>query len=337
MEPGLAAESAHRLAERVRTMTYVLAAGFALGCAVATAGLSALRPSPAQIPRTSPAKPGRKDAGKAAPVRPGWWPVLSSTVRKFNEDRIPATAAGMTFFFLLAAFPALSAVVSLYGLAADAADVQKQIGYLEGVAPPQALHVLTQFLEPLARAGSSGLSLAFAVSLAVSIWSANSGMKAMISALNIAYEVREQRGLVRLNLVSLAFTAGGMLLAVLTLAAVVSAPQVLAALQLRPVADLAWLRWPILLGLVIGPLALLYRFAPERGQAHWRSIVPGAVVAGLAWIAMSALFSWYVANFGHYDRTYGSLGAIVAALTWVWFSLLVVLFGAELNAALERR
>jgi membrane protein len=243
----------------------------------------------------------------------------------------------VTFFFLLALFPALSAFVSLYGLIADAADAQRQIAGLAGLMPGGAIKVLSDNLQRLANTNSGGLSLAFAVSLAVSVWSANSGVKALIAGLNVAYEAKERRGFIRLNLVSLAFTVGAIALAVVMLGVVVVAPAILGALQLDPDGGFALLRWPLLFVLVAGLLAVLYRFAPSRAQPQWRWITPGGGFAALAWIAMSALFSWYVENVGHYDRTYGSLGAIVGFLTWVWLSLMVVMIGAELNAALEAR
>jgi membrane protein len=189
----------------------------------------------------------------------------------------------------------------------------------------------------LAGADHGKLGLAFAVSLLISLWSSTSGIKALMEGLNVAYETREQRGFLSLNLVALAFTLTGIAVAIVAIGVVAAAPGLLDRVGLVHLGALAFLRWPAFFVLTSLLLSVLFRYAPSRGPVPWRWVTPGGVVAALAWMAMSALFSWYVANFGHYDRTYGSLGAIVGFLTWIWLSLMVVLFGAELNAEIERR
>ncbi len=276
----------------------------------------------------------------AAPVAHGGgslWAVAFRAGRAFIEDRIPAAAAAVTFYFLLALFPALSAFVSLYGLVGDVEGARRQVVGLTGMLPAGAIVVLGEQLARLAAANHGTLGMAFAVSLAVSIWSANAGVKALIAGLNIAYEVKENRGFIRLNLVSLAFTVGAILLSIVLVGAVVDTPWLLAKLGAPGWEDFSLARWPALLIVSVLTIAVLYRFAPAQRAGRWRWITPGSVMAALGWMAMSAAFSCLVANFGHYDRTYGSLGAIVGFLTWIWLSLMIVLAGAELNCEIERR
>jgi membrane protein len=262
--------------------------------------------------------------------------VFVSSIQEFSKDRIAAAAAAVTFYVLLALFPAISAFASIYGLFADVGDVRRLLDQLDGLLPSGALSVLSDTLLRLTSASHGKLGLAFAVSLVVSIWSSNAGIKALFAGLNVAYEARERRNFIRLNLVSLAFTAGGILISALVIGAVIAAPATFARHGYAALPQVALLRWPIFLIVATTVFSLIYRFGPCGPHPHWRWITPGGFVAALSWVAMSALFSWYVAHFGSYDRTYGSLGAIVGFLTWIWLSLMVVLFGAELNSELEK-
>ena len=278
-----------------------------------------------------------KRRGSPADAAPqGWFDIVKLSVRKFLDDRIQAVAAAVTFYFLLAIFPALSAFVSLYGLIADVQDAERQISAMAGLLPGGAISVIGDELTRLTAADHGALGFAFAVSLVISIWSANAGVKALIDGLNVAYEAREHRNFVHLTLVSLGFTVGVIVAAIVGMVVLAAAPEVLARIGLHGLAGLGLLRWPALFVAAAVFFAVLYRFAPCRPKARWRWITPGGVIAALAWVIVSALFTWYVSNFGHYDKTYGSLGAIVGFLTWIWLSTMVLLFGAELNAAGER-
>lgn len=281
-------------------------------------------------------RPAPKSA-RTEPASKGWRAVLASTVRNFGADRISATAAGVTFFFLLALFPAVSAFASLFGLVASVGDARREVAQFAGLLPAGAVTVLSDALTRFSATGSGTLGIALAISLSVSIWSANAGIKALIDGLNVAYEARERRNLVSLTLTSLVLTASLMLLTVAGLAATLEAPGVLARLGVKDTGLLTLLRWPALLLLVTVLLSALYTLGPCRPRPHWRWITPGSALAAFGWMLMSDLFSWYVANFGHYDKTYGPFGAIVGFLTWVWLSVMVILFGAELNREIERR
>ena len=262
-----------------------------------------------------------------------WGRVLWRTIREFNQDDIPGIAGGVTFFMLLAFFPALTVFVSLYGLFADVATARQHLSAMTGVLPPGALQFVGDEMIRIAGGHSSGLSFALIFGLLLSLWSANSGMKSLIAALNIAYEEKEKRSFLRLNLVSLAFTVSGLVLAVIGIGAVVVLPAIFAALGAGP--SIAALRWPILFAILILGLAVLYRFGPDLTKPQWHWITPGSVVASLAWVAASLALSWYIENFGHYDKTYGSLGAVIGFLMWIWIGIMVVLFGAELNCELD--
>ncbi|HEX4196597.1 MAG TPA: YihY/virulence factor BrkB family protein [Caulobacteraceae bacterium] len=267
----------------------------------------------------------------------GWRQVLVRTVKAFNADQIPSVAAGVTFFALLALFPAIGAFVSLYGLVGDVDAAERQLAQMAGFLPDGAIAVVGDQITRLIAMDHGRLGLTFIIGLAVSIWSANAGVKALISGLNAAYEKRETRGFIALNLLSLSFTFGVVLFAVAAATAAVAAPTLLAALGLEQLESLTWLRWPILLAAMVALLSVLYRYGPCRHPVRWRWITPGGLAAALAWLAMSLGFSWYVGHFGHYNRTYGSLGAVIGFMTWIWLSVTVVLFGAELNSEVEKQ
>ncbi|MGY3548098.1 YihY family inner membrane protein [Bradyrhizobium sp. USDA 4469] len=187
--------------------------------------------------------------------------------------------------------------------------------------------------------GNTALGATFLFGLALAIWSANAGVKAIFDALNVAYEEREKRGFIKLNLITLCFTVGGIVALLLMVAAVVAFPLALDHLGLAPESKLivALARWPLLLVILLVALAILYRFAPSRDQPRWQWLSVGAVTAALLWIAGSALLSWYLSAFANYSATYGSLGAAIGLMTWMWMSAIVIMFGAELNSEIERQ
>ena len=271
-----------------------------------------------------------------APER-GWLDVLRRVYERFSEDRVMSIAGGVTFFALLAIFPAVAALVSIYGLFADPASLNGQVDQLSGVLPSGAIDVVGEQMRRVASQGGTALGLTFLISLAVSLWSANSGMKALFDALNIVYDEKEKRGFFRLNAISLAFTFLGIAFILLALAAVIVLPIVVSYLGLQSALDLAlrYGRWPILFIAIALALAAIYRFGPSRQHAKWRWITWGSATAALLWLAASALFSWYAANFGNFDKTYGTLGAAIGFMMWMWISAMVILAGAELDAELE--
>jgi membrane protein len=247
-------------------------------------------------------------------------------------------AAGVAFYAFLSVFPALAAIVSVYGLLSDPGQVEQQLNALGGVMPSGVREILSDQLRRIAGGSSAALSWGFALSLLLALWSATKGTKSLIEAMNIAYDEQEKRGLFKLNGLALALTMGGVLTMVVALIVVVGIPTVLGLVGLGGIARIAVdvLRWPLLITFVLAALAVVYRLGPAREGASWRWITPGSLFAAMLWLAASIAFSIYVANFGSYEKTYGSLGAVVILLMWFYVGSYVILLGAELNAEVER-
>ncbi|MGZ8363199.1 MAG: YihY/virulence factor BrkB family protein [Caulobacteraceae bacterium] len=279
---------------------------------------------------------GRHATRPSEITRKGWRDILWRTWKEANDDQITRVAGGVTFFGLLALFPALAAFVALYGLFADVAEVRKHLAVLAGVLPHDILVFVGDQLVRIAGQKESGLSFAFIGAVLLSLWSANAGMKALFQGLNIAYDEREKRGIIRLNLVTLAFTVGAVVFMMIALAVVVAVPIVLSFLGLNG-SVMALLRWPALLAGMIAALAVVYRYGPSREHARWRWVTWGGVGASVLWIAGSLAFSLYLTSFAHYDRTYGSFGALIGVMMWLWMSSIIVLLGAELNSEIEHQ
>jgi membrane protein len=276
-------------------------------------------------------------AGWLSRTSPGGWKDIALRTRaKLGVDNIPMIAAGVTFYTILALFPGLAALISIYGLFADAGQVPQHVQALSHVLPGGAVRVLGDQMQALASSAPGGLSLTFAISLIISIWSANGAVKAMMTGLNMAFDKREERGYLKQTVISLAFTFGLLLFGMLTLV-VLGLPAAVDALA-GPEAAVAstMLCWAVLLfGLAVG-LALLYRYGPSRGPVKLRWISWGNSLAVIVWLMVSALFTLYVSNFGHYNKTYGSLGAAVGFMTWIYLSSIVFLAGGELNAQIDQ-
>jgi membrane protein len=269
---------------------------------------------------------------------PWWRAVLIETYEAMNKDRLLAVAAGVVFYGLLAIFPAITALVSSYGLFANASVIQDNLSVLANVLPAGGISIVQ---EQIARIASqpSGLSAGFAIGLMLALWSANAGVKAMIDALNVIEGQDEQRSFVRLNLMSLGMTAGAILFLMLAVGAVVAFPLVMSTFGLKDfTATTTWLiRWPLLLALMVGTLTLFYRFGPNHRSVPRSWFSPGAVIAALLWLAGSAALSFYLSNFADYNATYGSLGAAIGLMMWMWLSTIAVLLGAQLDAVIERK
>ena len=269
----------------------------------------------------------------------GWWNILKRVAADIGRDNISLMAAGVAFYALLSLPPAITTLVALYGLLFDPSQVQTQLAGLEGMIPAEARSVIADQLTAIVRSGSSRLSIGLMVSLAIALWSANSATSAMMQALNVAYVQSERRGVLRYYGSALLLTSASVLFAIASLLLVAGIPAVIGWL---PFADtnkelVAWVRWPVLVVIATVGLAVVYRYAPDRREPRWSWVSWGAVAATLLWLVASALFSLYVREFATYNRTYGSLGAVVVLLMWFWLSAFAVLLGAELNAEMERQ
>lgn len=262
---------------------------------------------------------------------------LRELKEEVDRDRVLAVSAGVTFYAILAIVPAITALISVFGLVLSPAEVPGLLAPVTSLMPAEAATLITAQAERISGTANDTLSLTALIALLIALWSANGGTKALIEALGIAYDVKETRGFVRLNLVSLGFTLAGIGL-VIVLGVLVAALPFLVD-QLGPVGEdlILALRWPVILALLLAVLAAIYYWAPNRSDAEWAWITPGAAVASVGLIVASAGLGWYVGNFGRYDETYGSLAAVVVLMLWIWLSTLMVLLGAEINAELDRR
>ena len=255
-----------------------------------------------------------------------------------NDNRFLAVAAGVVFYSLLAIFPAVAAFVSLCGLVADASTIDAHLSLASGIFPGGAVDILQEQITKLVAKSEAKLSLGFITGLAVAL-SANAGMKAIIDALNVVYDEKEKRSFLKLNLVSLLFTLVAILSLMIALAAIVIAPIIFSIIGLSSLLSLAIvvLRWPLMLVLAAVALAAIYRYGPSRREARWEWLSVGSATAAIGWLISSVLFSWYIANFGAYNATYGSLGAAVGMMMWMWISAIVILLEGELNAEIEHQ
>ncbi len=296
-------------------------------------------PRPEDLRRLQERGRGREASAPWDIPRRGWKDILWRLYAKINDNRLLAVAAGVVFYGILALFPALTALVSVYGFFADASNIDQQVSALSGVLPGGAVDILHEEIKRLAAVHNSGLSFGFAFGLLFALWSANSGMKAIIDALNVAYEEKEKRSFIRLNLISLVMTLVAVVSVMLMIGAVVAAPIILAHVGLGGISKglISLLRWPILFVLVVTGLAALYRYGPSRREPRWQWLSVGGVAAAILWLASSALLSWYIANFGHFNVTYGSLGAAMGMMMWMWISAIAILLGAQLNAEIEHQ
>jgi membrane protein len=297
----------------------------------------------ARGPEGAPAilQPGRgRHAGSPLAIPwAGWRDILWRTYVRTGEDRLLATAAGVVFFGLLAVFPAITALVSSYGLFADPSTIGANLQTLALLLPEGSFQIVQDQIARVLEKGDAALGMTFLFGLALAIWSANAGVKAVIDALNVAYGEREKRGFISLNLLTLAFTTGGIAALLLMVGAVVAVPLALDHLGLAPESRLiiSLARWPLLLVVLLMALGLLYRFGPSRRAARRQWLSAGALGAALLWMASSSALSWYLSNFANYNATYGSLGAAIGLMSWMWMSAIIVLCGAELNAEIEHQ
>jgi membrane protein len=287
--------------------------------------------------------PVRADyAPEGADARTGLWPTLKRTALEFQEDNMTDWAAALTYYGLLSLFPALIALVSVLGLFGDPQTTTKQItDIVTQIGPSSAADTFSGPIESIT-SNRSAAGILFFVGLATALWSASGYIGAFMRASNIAWETPEGRSFFKLRPMQLLVTlVMVVLVAIVAIALVLTGPIVQAVGDSIGVGDTAlqiWdiAKWPVLLGVVILIFSLLYYASPNVKLPGFKFITPGAIFAVLVWLAASALFAFYVANFGSYDKTYGTLGGIVTLLVWLWITNLALLFGLELNAERER-
>lgn len=269
----------------------------------------------------------------------GWWDVILRVKDQISKDNVSLVAAGVAFYGVLALFPGLATLMSLYGLITDPQEVQQQIQSVSNFLPIEAQTLIHEQLVSLTTRGDSALSFGAIFGLVLALWSASKGMSALITSLNIAYNEEEKRSFVKFTALSLGLTIVGIIFIILTLFLITLLPTILNAFGFGESAQtgLSLARWPLLAGIVMGALAVLYRYAPCREKPKWEWVSWGAGVATLLWVIGSSAFAIYANDYSSYNQTYGSLGAAVILLMWVWLTAFIVMLGAELNSELERQ
>ena len=284
-----------------------------------------------------PVAAGRNaDAPHDIPAR-GWLQVLKRVKTESVADNASLLAGGVAFFALLAIVPLLVAALSIWGLFASPTDATRLIRDIATGLPHSAQRLIMQQLRSITRRSNGGLSITAAISLLIALWSASSGTKHLIEAVNAAYDEDEERGFVRVRALALVLTIGAIVFAFVAIALIAVVPTAIADAGVprgaRIVIDIAI--WVLLAFMMMGALAVIYRVGPDRRDPAWRWVSWGAVIATVAWLIGSALFALYASNVGNYDQTYGSLGGVVVLMLWLFLTALVVILGAELNAELE--
>ncbi|MGH8012744.1 MAG: YihY/virulence factor BrkB family protein, partial [Candidatus Binataceae bacterium] len=265
--------------------------------------------------------------------------ILKRVYRSNNDKNLSLLAAGIAFYAMLAIFPALAALVALYGLLANPASIQHEITAIRGVMPAQAQKLIGTYLTSIVSTSPSKLGIGLMVSVVVALYYARSGTVSLIEALNVTYEEEEKRGILHFEMVEIVITVGAAAFVIIALLLIAAWP---AALRFLPFSGGARtigaiVPWPILIALLAAALAATYRFAPSRHQAKWRWVSWGAVAASALWIAGSMGFTFYVAKLGNYGKSFGALGAVVVLLTWLYLTAYAILIGACLDAEMERQ
>ena len=282
---------------------------------------------------------GREARSPAEVPGRGWRDVLLRVKERMSAENLSIIAAGVAFYALMAIFPALVAFVALYGLAFDPQQVAEQVGALGSMLPKEAADILLGELRDLTQTDRTALGTGAIIGIAVALWSASSGVRTLMHALNVTYHENEKRGFIRFYGTALLLTLAALVGFACIVAIIVALPLAAKFLGLGPVADtlVSLVRWPIVAAAAMVGLAVVYRYGPSREKPRWSWVSHGAILATVLWVAGSVLFSLYVSHFGSYNKTYGSAGAVVILLTWLLLSAYVVLIGAEINAESERQ
>ena len=289
--------------------------------------------------RDSATKQGRAAQRPSQLRLADWKAVLLRVWDNLGYHNVYLVAAGIAFFGMLALFPAIGALVGLYGLISDPQAIMAQIETLQEFMPNDAFELVSKQVTELLSNERKALSFASFLSLAIAIWSARLGVGALLDGVNIMYSEENERGFLAYYAISLLLTV---ILVIVVLCAVLAIVVVPAALQtMRFGSQAEWvaavIRWPVVLATVMFGLAMLYRYGPQRTKAKLPWVTWGSVLATALWLLGSLAFSWYVSNFADYNATYGSLGAIVGLMMWFYVSAYAILLGAELNAEMEHQ
>lgn len=298
-------------------------------------------PHPSSGTEAERQEPGRGRGARTPSEIPraGWRDILLRVFHKIGEDNLSLIAAGVALNTLLAVFPAMAVLASVYGMFASPAQVAKEIAPFYGILPHDAASIIQTQLQALARPHNQTLGIGAIVSLVVSIYYSSQGVSALMSATNIAYSERERRSFIKLILVAIGFAVGAVVGFVLMLLLTVAVPLALQRLPIPGFVSMAVLvlRWILLWLFAVLGLAIVYRYAPSRDNAQWRWVTWGSVVAATLWLVASVLFSLYVRDFGSYGRTYGALGSVIVLIMWFYLQGYAIVLGAVFNAEAEHQ
>lgn len=269
----------------------------------------------------------------------GWWEILKRVKDNIGSYEINLVSAGIAFNEFLALFPAIIAAISVYGLMADPATVERQVGQLGGFLPADVQAILFEQLNSVATASGGALGWALILSILLALWAATRGIKGLMAGLNIVYGEEESRGFFAYNLTALGMTLAAIIFGIIALGLIAAMP---ALSQFLPFGDLGrtiamWLRWPVLAVFVVVGFAFIYRYGPSRERPKWRWVSWGALIGAVLWLIGSALFSLYVSRFGDFNETYGSMAAVAVALLWFQLTAFATLLGALVDAELEQQ
>lgn len=290
-----------------------------------------------------PKKPKKKKRvkqppGTISPPKQGFMNLLRRINEKQTTDHVYVIAAGVAFFGLFSIFPGLTSLITLYALVADPVEVQVQFAGMQEIMPYEAYRIISRQIEDIVTTPMGTLSMGFVISLLLTLWAASRGMRALIMALNVTYNVEETRGFIHLNLMALFLTICAILFIIVSLFFIVVVPPLLIIFDFFFEYQLLIFtsRWILLFLSTIFGLSMIYRYAPDRNKRKWRWFSWGAVIATIFWLLGSYLFSYYVSNFGNYNEVYGSMGAVIILLMWFYLTAYLILIGAQLNAELEK-
>jgi membrane protein len=269
----------------------------------------------------------------------GWLQIVKRAWAENNADNMPIIGGGVAFFAFLAIFPALIATISIYGLVASPETVTRQIESLSDQLPKDAQSLLSAQLTGITQNSGGALTLSLVISILAALWSASGGTGNLITAVNLAYDEVETRSFIKRKALALGLTLGAIVFILITFALVAVVPAVLGSLPLGVAGTILAqvVRWVLLLGVVAGSLAVLYRVAPDRDAPRFRWVSLGSVVVTVIWAVVSLLFSLYVDNFGSYDKTYGAIAGVIVLMLWLYLTCYLVLLGAEINSEMEHQ
>ncbi|HET8865760.1 MAG TPA: YihY/virulence factor BrkB family protein [Gracilimonas sp.] len=270
----------------------------------------------------------------------GWKQIGKRVKSQLTVDHISIVSAGVAFYFFLSLFPTLIAAISIFGLVMEPAEIQQQISEVAHILPDQSSEMISNILEGITEKSSKSLGWSLVWSILFSLFTAMQGTKAVFEGINVAYDEIDERGFFKYNGLTLLFTLGGILIGIISAALVIVFPAIIQSIDI-PASGvekiIPWLRWPVLALIVMGVLAITYKIAPDRRNPQFSWVSWGAVIATVLWVAGSGLFSFYISNFGTYDKMYGSFSAVIILMLWFYITAYVTLLGAEINSEMEHQ